>query len=245
MTTQDSRNAPLFSVDDLVVGYGTGTVLSGLCMRSEAHSVLAIVGRNGTGKTTLTNCIAGMVPARSGRLTLRGTDISHSRPRWRWNAGIALVPQGRRIFPSLTVDENLRVARARPGRWGLAQIYEDFASLRLRMDVKARSLSGGEQQMLAIGRALLGNPRLILLDEPSEGLAVPVVNKLGEVMQLLRNTGTGVILVEQNLTFALTVADEVAVMAGGSLGDWQSRRAAGSTWDRDRLEAAMGIQRTI
>src|SRR5215831_17578208 len=191
------RHDPILSIDDLHVYYGQGHVLQGVSLRLD-RGVLAIVGRNGMGKTTLCNAIMGLVPAARGSILLGGDQLLGLRPHAIVARGIGYVPQGRRVWPSLSVDEHLRLAARR--RNGGAQ------------------LSGGEQQMLAIARALLANPRLLVMDEPSEGLAPIIVEQVEEILRRLVADGEiSVLLVEQNLGVATEVADEVAVMVNGRI----------------------------
>src|SRR4051794_12811829 len=185
------------------------------------HESVAIVGRNGMGKTTLCQAIMGIAPPRAeGSIRFGGTPIA-GRPSYRiCEAGLGYVPQGRRLFGSLTVDEHLRMIGgrlARRGRWNLQALYELFPRLAERRKVSGTSLSGGEQQMLAIARALLTNPRLLLMDEPSEGLAPRIVEELTETCRALVGEGIGLLLVEQNLGVATALADRILVMVSGHI----------------------------
>lgn len=185
-----------------------------------------LLGRNGAGKTTTIHTIAGLVPPRRGSIRFMGREIAGERPHRIARMGIGLVPQGRRVFPSLTVEENLTVAgRSGPsgdgGRpWDLQRVYELFPALRERASNLGNQLSGGEQQMLAIGRALMTNPRLLLMDEPSEGLAPVVIERVGEAIRRLKEAGLSILLVEQHVSLACSVADEVLVMNKGRI-VWQ------------------------
>ena len=197
--------------------YGESHVLHGISLRVDPGEVLAILGRNGMGKTTLVRTIVGFTPPREGRVLYEGTEITRLPPFRMVALGMALVPQGRRVFPSLSVRENLDVARRGEGRWNLEQVYALFPRLRERSDNRANKLSGGEQQMLAIGRALMSNPDLLLMDEPTEGLAPLLVREVGRVIGELKRSGLSILLVEQNLALALSVADRVHVLSRGQI----------------------------
>jgi branched-chain amino acid transport system ATP-binding protein len=197
--------------------YGDSHVLQGVSLRVDPGEVLAILGRNGMGKTTLIRTIVGFTPAREGRVRYEGTETTRLPPFRMAALGMALVPQGRRVFPSLSVRENLDVARRGEGRWNLEQVYALFPRLRERAGNRANKLSGGEQQMLAIGRALMSNPDLLLMDEPTEGLAPLLVREVGRVISELKRSGLSILLVEQNLALALSVADRVHVLSRGQI----------------------------
>ena len=197
--------------------YGDSHVLQGVSLRVDPGEVLAILGRNGMGKTTLIRTIIGFTPPREGRVLYEGTEITRLPPFRMVALGMALVPQGRRVFPSLSVRENLDVARRGEGRWSLEQVYALFPRLRDRAGNRANKLSGGEQQMLAIGRALMSNPDLLLMDEPTEGLAPLLVREVGRVITELKRSGLSILLVEQNLALALSVADRVHVLSRGQI----------------------------
>jgi branched-chain amino acid transport system ATP-binding protein len=169
------------------------------------------------GKTTLIRTIVGFTPPREGRVLYEGTEITRLPPFRMVALGMALVPQGRRVFPSLSVRENLDVARRGEGRWNLEQVYALFPRLGERAGNRANKLSGGEQQMLAIGRALMSNPDLLLMDEPTEGLAPLLVREVGRVIGELKRSGLSILLVEQNLALALSVADRVHVLSRGQI----------------------------
>jgi branched-chain amino acid transport system ATP-binding protein len=206
----------VLEVEDVHTYYGTSHVLQGISLTIASGEVLTILGRNGMGKTTLIRSIIGFTAPRRGRICFKGDDITRWPPFRAIDRGMALVPQGRRIFPSLTVRENLDVARtSRSGRWTLERVYELFPRLRERARNAGNKLSGGEQQMLAIGRALMTNPELILMDEPTEGLAPLLVRQVGEVIGELKREGLSILLVEQNLPMALSVADRVHVINRG------------------------------
>jgi branched-chain amino acid transport system ATP-binding protein len=197
--------------------YGDSHVLQGVSLRVDPGEVLAILGRNGMGKTTLIRTIVGFTPPREGRVLYEGTETTRLPPFRMVALGMALVPQGRRVFPSLSVRENLDVARRGEGRWSLEQVYALFPRLRERARNRANKLSGGEQQMLAIGRALMSNPDLLLMDEPTEGLAPLLVREVGRVISELKRSGLSILLVEQNLALALSVADRVHVLSRGQI----------------------------
>ncbi|MGH7316578.1 MAG: ABC transporter ATP-binding protein [Candidatus Rokuibacteriota bacterium] len=204
-------------VEGIHTYYGESHVLQGVSLRVDPGEVLAILGRNGMGKTTLIRSIVGFTPPRQGRIRYRDTDITRL-PAFRMvELGMALVPQGRRVFPSLSVRENLDVARRGNGRWSLEAVYALFPRLRDRAGNRANKLSGGEQQMLAIGRALMSNPDLLLMDEPTEGLAPLLVREVGRVIAELKRSGLSILLVEQNLALALSVADRVHVLGRGQI----------------------------
>jgi branched-chain amino acid transport system ATP-binding protein len=197
--------------------YGDSHVLQGVSLRVDPGEVLAILGRNGVGKTTLIRTIVGFTPPREGRVLYEGTETTRLPPFRMVALGMALVPQGRRVFPSLSVRENLDVARRGEGRWSLEHVYALFPRLRDRAGNRANKLSGGEQQMLAIGRALMSNPDLLLMDEPTEGLAPLLVREVGRVITELKRSGLSILLVEQNLALALSVADRVHVLSRGQI----------------------------
>jgi len=204
-------------VDGVHTYYGESHVLHGISLRVTPGEVLAILGRNGMGKTTLIRSIVGFTPPRRGHVRYKDTDITRLPPFRMVALGMALVPQGRRVFPSLSVRENLDVARRGAGRWSLEQVYTLFPRLRDRAANRANKLSGGEQQMLAIGRALMSNPELLLMDEPTEGLAPLLVREVGRVIAELKRSGLSILLVEQNLALALSVADRVHVLSRGQI----------------------------
>jgi len=199
--------------------YGDSHILHGVSFSLQPGGVLALLGRNGAGKTTCISTIIGFLTPREGEIRLFGEPIEGLSPERISHLGIGLVPQGRRIFPSLTVRENLVVAQQRErsaGKpWNVERVYEMFPRLRERHAQFAGTLSGGEQQMLAIGRALMGNPRVLLLDEPSEGLAPLIVAEVGRTVRRLKEQGQSIVLVEQNLKLALDVADQVVILNTG------------------------------
>ncbi|ADU51889.1 amino acid/amide ABC transporter ATP-binding protein 2, HAAT family [Thermaerobacter marianensis DSM 12885] len=209
---------------DVYAGYSEGLVLKGLSLEVRERQVVALLGRNGAGKTTALRAIMGLLPIQRGEITWRGEPIHRLQPHQISRRGIALVPQGRRIFPSLTVRENLLIAArqrqtgeegATGGGWTLKRIYEIFPVLRQRDRIGGTRLSGGEQQMLAIARALMTQPELLLCDEPSEGLAPIMVERVAGVLTTLKKSGLAILLVEQNLEVALSVADYVYIIDDG------------------------------
>jgi len=223
----------MLEVESIQTYYGDSHVLHGVSVRVAPGEAVALLGRNGAGKTTLIRSVAGMTPPRDGRVVFDGQAVE------RWPAyriarrGLALVPQGRRIFAPLSVRENLLLG-ARAGEWRLENVYDLFPRLREREEQSGGTLSGGEQQMLAIGRALMTNGRMLVLDEPSEGLAPIIVREIGRVVQGLKGERLSILLVEQNYHLALRVADRVYVMNKGQI-VWEGTPAG--------LEAAEEIKR--
>jgi branched-chain amino acid transport system ATP-binding protein len=207
------------SLTDVNAFYGDSHILHGVSFSLRPGAVLALLGRNGAGKTTCISTIIGFLQPRDGEIRLFGEPVHGLNPERISHLGIGLVPQGRRIFPSLTVRENLVVAQQRVKTtekpWNIERIYDMFPRLRERHGQFAGTLSGGEQQMLAIGRALMGNPRVLLLDEPSEGLAPLIVAEVGRTVRRLKEEGQSIILVEQNLQLALEVADQAVILNTG------------------------------
>jgi branched-chain amino acid transport system ATP-binding protein len=214
---------PELLVDDVHTFYGDSYVLQGVSLSMGKGSVVAVLGRNGVGKTTLVRTVIAFTPARRGRVLFAGQDVTRL-PAYRIaQAGMALVPQGRRVFASLTVRENLEIANGRsaPGRasleWTLDAVLHLFPRLRERLSNRGGTLSGGEQQMLAIGRALIANPHLLLMDEPTEGLSPYVVEEIKQLILRLKRSGLSILLVEQNVELAVGVADLVYVMDKGRI----------------------------
>ena len=197
--------------------YGDSHVLHGVSFSLREGSLLALLGRNGAGKTTTLATVMGFMRARRGRVSLFGEPVQDLPPEAIATKGLALVPQGRRVFPSLSVRENLLVARqrARGAAWTLDRVFDTFPRLRERRSQAAGSLSGGEQQMMVIGRALMGNPLVLLLDEPSEGLAPQMVAEIGRIIAGLKAERLSIILVEQNIRLAMALADDVVVLNTG------------------------------
>jgi branched-chain amino acid transport system ATP-binding protein len=208
---------PILAVAGVHTYYCDSHVLHGVSLAVAPGEVVAILGRNGMGKTTLIRSVVGFTPPRRGHVRLRGEDVTAWAPFRRIEHGMALVPQGRRVFPSLSVRENLEVARAGTGGWHLERVYGLFPRLRERAGNRANKLSGGEQQMLAIGRALMSNPTVLLMDEPTEGLAPLLVREVGRVIGELKREGLSILLVEQNLPMAASVADRVHVLTRGEI----------------------------
>jgi len=199
--------------------YGDSHVLHGVSFALQKGRVLALLGRNGAGKTTCMSTIVGFLPPRRGEIRLFGEAVTSLAPEAIARKGVGFVPQGRRIFPTLTVRENLLVARKSrddtASAWTIDAVFELFPRLRERQSQWGGSLSGGEQQMLAIGRALMGNPRLLLMDEPSEGLAPMIVAEVGRTIARLKEQGLSILLVEQNVKLALDLADDVVMLNTG------------------------------
>ena len=231
--------ADLLAIDALRAGYGDSVVLDRVSMALAEGRSLAVLGRNGMGKTTLLNSIMGLTRHRGGTLRLAGRDITRLAPEARAAAGIGWVPQERNIFRSLTVEENL-TAVARPGRWDAARVYRLFPRLEERRGNMGTQLSGGEQQMLAIGRALMLNPRLLLLDEPTEGLAPILVQEvLAATRRILREEGVSAILVEQHARKALEVTDDALVLVRGAVA--LTAPSAELLANPARLDATLGV----
>jgi branched-chain amino acid transport system ATP-binding protein len=207
----------LLAIEALRAGYGEAVVLPNMSLRLAEGQVLALLGRNGTGKTTLINSIVGVTRRFSGSVALAGSDVTSLRPDQRARAGIGWVPQERNIFKSLTVEENM-TAVAQPGPWTVAKVYEMFPRLAERKNNFGNQLSGGEQQMLAIGRALTLNPKVLLLDEPTEGLAPIIVEELLNALGVITRAG-GIcsIIVEQNAQKILGLADRVVILERGAI----------------------------
>lgn len=198
--------------------YGAAHILHGVDLEVRAGERVALIGRNGVGKTTVVNSILGLAHVRQGRLRINGQDIQR-RPYVAAQCGIAVVPQGRRIIANLTVEENLRLGAAagRKGPWTLEAVYRLFPVLRERAHTRGTALSGGQQQMLAVGRALMANPALVLLDEPTEGLAPVIVDQLGDIFNQVAGQGTALLLIEQNLTLVARVAERYLAMTKGAI----------------------------
>jgi branched-chain amino acid transport system ATP-binding protein len=195
--------------------YGKSHILHGVSLEAAEGQVTALLGRNGAGKTTTLRSLMGLTPARQGRVTVFGKDTTHWPPFRVAALGVGYVPEGRRIFPNLSVDENLSVPLERPGAWTKASIYRLFPRLAERKLSRGRQLSGGEQEMLSIARALLINPKLLILDEPSQGLAPLITREVFRIVAQMRAEGISVLLVEQNVRMSLAVADHAYVLDDG------------------------------
>jgi branched-chain amino acid transport system ATP-binding protein len=214
---QRSSDAPLLEVSDLVVHHGQLRALDAISLRVLPGEVYAIIGANGAGKSTLLRTIAGLHQPTAGSIRFDGTDVTRLRPERRAKQGIVMVPEGRRLFESLSVHENLQVgaAYARQGPWNIERVYETFGWMRERRSQRAAQLSGGEQQTVAIGRALVANPRVLLLDELSLGLAPVVVQRIYAMLPQIMETGLTVLLVEQDVSQALRVASHIHCLLEG------------------------------
>lgn len=216
-----SGSESLLSVRDLHAHYGKSHILQGVSFEVGAREVVSLLGRNGSGRSTTMKAIMGLVPPTRGHIRLRGRELAGARTYAVCRAGVAYVPEEREVFTNLTVDENLRMGEqpAVPGatQWTVEQMFDYFPRLKERRDTKAGSLSGGEQQMLTICRSLLGNPLVMLIDEPTEGLAPKIVAAVGECIQDMHRRGVSVVLVEQKLAIALKVSTRVCVMGHGQI----------------------------
>jgi len=207
----------MLQVENVDAYYGIGHILHGLSLNVGQGEVVALLGRNGAGKTTTLRCITGLTPPRRGRIRYKGRDIAGVEPHRISRMGIALVPETRGIFSYLSCHENLSIARRPGSRWQMETVLERFPKLKERLANKGRELSGGEQQMLAIARALLTGPELLLLDEPSQGLAPLVVNAVMDTIRSLKAERVSMLLVEQNAEMALQLADRVYVVDHGTV----------------------------
>ncbi len=238
-----SETVPLLRVDDLVSGYGEAVVVDGLSLDLAPGQSMAVLGRNGVGKTTLLNSIIGVTQRQRGRIGLAGQDITALAPERRAHAGIGWVPQERNIFRSLTVEENL-TAVARPGPWTLERAYALFPRIKERRRNLGNQLSGGEQQMLAIARALMLNPTVMLLDEPTEGLAPIIVDELmATLTRLVRDEGLSMLIVEQHAQRLLGLTHQAVILERGRI-VWRGASAALAA-DPVTLERYLGVtQRT-
>lgn len=227
----ESPAGDILALDGVDASYGDSRVLHGVSFALRPGRLLGLLGRNGAGKTTCMSTVMGFLTPRAGTIRLAGEPIGGLAPEAIARRGVGLVPQGRRVFPSLSVSENLAVAARRRGAggkgaggkgaggaaWPVERVFETFPRLRERAGQAAGSLSGGEQQMLVIGRALVGNPRVLLMDEPSEGLAPQIVAEVGRIVARLKAEGLSIVLVEQNVKLVFELADDVAIINTGSV----------------------------
>ncbi|HUZ75845.1 MAG TPA: ABC transporter ATP-binding protein [Stellaceae bacterium] len=230
----------LLRLEDVTAGYRDTVVLEGVSLAIGTEEAWALLGRNGVGKTTLLATVMGLTVLRQGRVLFGGEDLTFTDTHRRAQRGLGLVPQEREIFPSLTVDENLRVA-GRPGEWTRERVYDLFPPLAERRRNYGNQLSGGEQQMLAVGRALVGNPRILLLDEPFEGLAPVIIDALAAALvRLRRESRIATLLVEQQVDIALELTERTVVLDKGQV-VWRGESAALAA-DRDMLSVLVGLQ---
>ncbi|HET6182586.1 MAG TPA: ABC transporter ATP-binding protein [Acetobacteraceae bacterium] len=218
--------------------YGKSHILHDVGLEVAEGQITTLLGRNGAGKTTTLRSVMGLTPPRSGRISVFGKETTRLPPFRVAQLGVGYVPEGRKIFPNLTVDDNLRVPFERPGPWTIERVYQLFPRLAERKQNRGRQLSGGEQEMLSIGRALLLNPRLLILDEPSQGLAPLIVKEVFRIVTQMRAEGISVLLVEQNVRASLEIADRAYVLDHGQM-VW-SGTAAELSADEERIEALAG-----
>ncbi|MFA7680806.1 MAG: ABC transporter ATP-binding protein [Pigmentiphaga sp.] len=247
MTAATGSSAPLLQVDDIYAGYGRSQVLHGMSLRVAPGEFITLLGRNGMGKSTTIKCILGLLPTRAGSIQFDGQDVTRSASHQIARAGVGLVPEGRQIFPNLSVEENL-IATARQPRhpgpehhrpWTLERIYALFPRLQERRGNPGTRLSGGEQQMLAIGRALMTNPRLLILDEATEGLAPNVRRDIWQALRQLKESGLAILCIDKNLNAMLPLADHHYIVEKGLIawqGDTPAYLAA-----RDELQHHLSI----
>ncbi|HZB92389.1 MAG TPA: ABC transporter ATP-binding protein [Stellaceae bacterium] len=225
-------------VEGLQTFYGKSHILHGVSLEVAEGRITTLLGRNGAGKTTTLRSLMGLTPAREGRITVFGAETTRW-PSYRIAAlGVGYVPEGRRIFPNLSVEENLKVPLERPGPWTIERVFQLFPRLYERRNNRGRQLSGGEQEMLAISRALLLNPRLLMLDEPSQGLAPLVVREVFRIVEQMRSEGISVLLVEQNARMSLAIADHAYVLDNGAI--VYSGPAKELAADEERVQALAG-----
>lgn len=232
----------LLEVVGVESGYGGGRVLNGVTFGIDRGEIVALIGRNGVGKTTLMRSLMGQIPLQGGTVKLDGVEIGHDKPYARAQKGVGYVPQGREVFASLTVAENLHVGtKANPVNAGVMQdrVLEYFPVLRSRLRQKAGTMSGGEQQQLAIARALISSPKVLLLDEPSEGIQPSIVNLIGETLtKIAAETGIGVLLIEQDMGMVEHISTRCCVMDKGRIVDVLSRAELG---DEDRIRQYLAL----
>jgi branched-chain amino acid transport system ATP-binding protein len=232
---------PLLAVDGLCTGYGKIRILRDVSLTVGEGEVVALLGLNGAGKTTTLRSILGLTPARAGTIRYAGRDITAWPAYKTARLGVGYVPEGRRMFKDLSTLENLQLAEnGRCGDWTIARVLEHLPKLAELRSRKAGRLSGGEQEMLAIGRALVSNPRLLLIDEPSQGLAPLVVEEVYRILGTLKQTGVAILLVEQNALLALKIADRAYVLDSGRV--VHTGPAAELAADRDRIRTLMGLE---
>ena len=238
MSGANGGNGVALKVDGLHTFYGKSHILHGVSLEVPEGQITTLLGRNGAGKTTTLRSLMGLTPARDGRITVFGAETTRW-PTYRIaGLGVGYVPEGRRIFPNLSVEENLKVPIERPGPWSIARVFELFPRLHERRHNRGRQLSGGEQEMLSIARALLVNPRLLMLDEPSQGLAPLVVREVFQVVEQMRDEGISVLLVEQNARMSLAIADHAYVLDDGAI--VYSGAAKELAADEERVQALAG-----
>jgi len=228
-------------VEEIHTYYGASHVLQGMSLSVERGEVVAVIGRNGVGKTTLVRSIIGLTPPQRGRVLFKDIEITRMPAHQIARLGVGLVPQGRRIFPSLSVREHLEVTARRRAvaQWTLERMIALFPNLGARLSQTANKLSGGEQQMLAAGRALVGNPDLLLMDEPTEGLAPLMVRELGRLVATLKEAGSSILLVEQQLAFVLRHADRIYIVSKGQI--VHHCRPAELVQDRETKSRFLGV----
>ncbi len=231
-------NSEILRAEDLHTYYGKSHILQGVSLTVGEGELVTVLGRNGAGKTTTLRTLMGLTPARHGTINLFDRDITRWPPHKIAKLGVGYVPEGRKIFGHLTVHDNLRVPAARPGTWTLNTIYDLFPRLAERRSSKGANLSGGEQEMLAIARALLLNPKFLMLDEPSQGLAPVIVDEVMHTIRQMRDEGIAVLLIEQNAWLALGSADRAYVLGDGRIVDSDS--AAAFLENKERVKALAG-----
>lgn len=207
----------LLELDNVHVYYGKSHVINGVNLGVGEDQCIGLVGRNGAGKTTLLKSIMGLLPIKSGSVTFQGAEVQGVGPRGISKAGVAIVPQGRHVFSSLSVIDNLLVSHIDRGSWNVDRVFELFPKLKTMRKRRAGNLSGGEQQMLAIGRGLVTNPKLMMMDEPSEGLAPAIVRVVAEAISQIKGEGMSILLAEQNLPMVCGIAERVLVMSTGEI----------------------------